>query len=236
MKSDYQIREGFTANVIHVGNEQTPVLIIDDFLMSIEALKQCAYNDVDFKQDQYSFYPGCRTRLPDEYANTCLNFLLGGIRKIYQLQGNVKPHPYNLYYSLITLAEQDLVPLQRIPHFDTNYHYHFAILHYLDDKPHGGTGLFRHKQTGFERINEQRKQTYFDSLQHHFDAHGEPEAKYCIESNELFELYHQIDYKPNRLVIYPGNLLHSTIVNTETDVSADPKQGRLTANMFVDFK
>jgi hypothetical protein len=49
-------------------------------------------------------------------------------------------------------------------------------------------------------------------------------------------LYHQIEYRPNRLVIYPGNLLHSTIVNPQTDIDANPSSGRLTTNIFINFQ
>ena len=49
------------------------------------------------------------------------------------------------------------------------------------------------------------------------------------------ELYHRIDYRPNRLVVYPGCLLHSGLVNPVIDVDSNPRTGRLTANIFVDF-
>ena len=37
----------------------------------------------------------------------------------------------------------------------------------------------------------------------------------------------------DRLVIYRGSLLHSGIIAPGTPLSADPRHGRLTANLFV---
>jgi hypothetical protein len=54
-------------------------------------------------------------------------------------------------------------------------------------------------------------------------------------SNDEYELYHRIEYRPNRLVVYPGCLLHSGLVNPAVDINPDPRTGRLTANIFVDF-
>ena len=38
---------------------------------------------------------------------------------------------------------------------------------------------------------------------------------------------------PDRLVIYQGSLLHSGIIPPGMSFSADPREGRLTANIFV---
>ena len=65
--------------------------------------------------------------------------------------------------------------------------------------------------------------------------HGTPPARYCRGSDAHFELIHQVDYRPDRLLIYPGNLLHSGLIEPDRDLSADPARGRLTANLFLDF-
>ena len=68
------------------------------------------------------------------------------------------------------------------------------------------------------------------------ETHGEPAQRYIDGSTDHFELYSHIEYKPNRLVAYPGCLLHSGLVNPKHDINPDPRTGRLTANIFVDFK
>jgi len=38
---------------------------------------------------------------------------------------------------------------------------------------------------------------------------------------------------PDRMLIYQGSLLHSGIISKGMKFSADPREGRLTANLFV---
>ena len=59
---------------------------------------------------------------------------------------------------------------------------------------------------------------------------------YQTGTNQQYELIDSIAYRANRLVIYPGNLLHSTLVDNTNDISANPEIGRLTANVFVEFQ
>ena len=42
-----------------------------------------------------------------------------------------------------------------------------------------------------------------------------------------------VDAVADRIIIYPGSLLHSGIIPREMNFSADPREGRLTANLFV---
>ncbi|MCW8125914.1 DUF6445 family protein [Microbulbifer halophilus] len=132
-------------------------------------------------------------------------------------------------------APESLSDLQRIPHFDTSSPYFFALLLYLNPGPRGGTGFFRHRSTGFERVSEERTETYFSSTDQFLREQGGPSAGYVTESRDGFELYHRIDYQQHRLSIYPGSLLHSILVDTETDIDPDPRSGRLTANLFFEF-
>ncbi|MGY0650046.1 MAG: DUF6445 family protein, partial [Paraglaciecola chathamensis] len=71
---------------------------------------------------------------------------------------------------------------------------------------------------------------------HYIEHIAQPKMRYITESTEQFTLYDQVDYRPNRLVIYPGNLLHSGLIIPDRDISADPTEGRLTANIFIEFK
>ena len=66
-------------------------------------------------------------------------------------------------------------------------------------------------------------------------ANGLPAEKYINASDDQFELIDKIDHRPNRMAVYPGNLLHSGLIVPERDISGDPAKGRLTANMFIYF-
>jgi hypothetical protein len=219
-----------------VGKENIPVNIIDDFGINTADIINDACTHTQFDGVNNSYYPGIRAQLPKAYVITVLQAVYQLIAKIYKVPIHLQLKPQETYYSLITYQESDLSLVQRMPHFDTSRHYYFAVLHYLNDAPHGNTGLFRHVQTQLDRVEESNVNYYLNAAQQYIDNNGEPPQTYVTDSSEHFELYHEIEYKPNRLVIYPGHLLHSILVNCDTDIDANPATGRLTANTFIEFK
>ncbi len=233
--TDFKVNPNINPVIKKVGKEQTPVIIIDDFITELTPILNDAYNNQTFSMDSNSFYPGIRSRLPTDYVLEILKAVYQGIYQVYDIPRTLKLKLMLNYFSLINKPEEELALLQRIPHFDTNNPYYFAILHYLNPSEHGGTGLFRHTVTDFERISEERVGRYIKSSEQFMELNGEPNAKYHNSSSDLFKLYDEIAYKQNRLVIYPGNLLHSTIVDLQKDIDGSPQTGRLTSNIFVDF-
>lgn len=218
-----------------VGNERTPVIVIDEPVVATEALKEAASQDRGFHVDRGFAYPGVRTRLPDDYVDTLLPPLLSLLREIYEIPDSLEHQVIHRLFSLITTPPEDLGVLQRIPHFDTLNRWYFATVHYLNPGTYGGTGIFRHRPTGFERISNNRYQDYVAAAEAHMKANGLPDAKYIDTSTDHYELIEELDYRPNRMVVYPGNLLHSGLVQPDRDIGWDAKTGRLTANMFIDF-
>jgi hypothetical protein len=109
------------------------------------------------------------------------------------------------------------------------------VLHYLNDGPYCDTGLFRHRETGYERVTAGNVDGYIAARERWVDRNGPGEACYIKGSDAQFELYDRVEYRPNRLAVYPGCLLHSGLVDPAVDIDADPRSGRLTANVFVDF-
>jgi hypothetical protein len=59
---------------------------------------------------------------------------------------------------------------------------------------------------------------------------------YIQGSDDFFEQIGAVEAVPDRLVIYQGALLHSGIIPPAMSFSADPREGRLTANLFVHGK
>jgi hypothetical protein len=165
-----------------------------------------------------------------------LNSVFRLLFEVYSVPASLNLKPVNTVYSLIATPEDELSLAQCVPHFDSNSAWYLAVLHYLNPGDFCSTGLFRHRPTGFEKITEDRLGNFLASSRAYTDEHGEPPQSYINESAGQFELYEEIAYKPNRLVVYPGNLLHSGLVNPAVDINPDPRSGRLTANIFVDFK
>lgn len=219
-----------------VGAEQTPVIVIDDVLLRPALIETDACSSNSFTRDEKGFYPGARSSMPKDYIIEILRATYQQIAQIYKVPTALQLKPQAGYYSLVTKAESALSTLQRIPHFDAVQPYYFALLLYVNPRAHGGTGFFRDNTTQFERITRQKEQHYLDSAAHYINHVASPQSGYICDSTQQFTLIEHVDYRPNRLVIYPGNLLHSGLINPQTDISLDPEQGRLTANIFIDFK
>lgn len=229
------VSPGAHASVKLVGEEKTPVIVIDDYGSDCEPVLQHAYRQ-SYHFDEKGYYPGVRARLPTSYAFSLLKPLYNKLREIYAVPSYLNFVPQMGYYSLVSQPAAKLSLLQRIPHFDSNRPYYFAILHYLNPGEFGGTAFFKHKPTAYERVSEERVGTYRQTSTEYFERNGEPEPAYIIGSTDLYQLCDTVEYRPNRLVIYPGNLLHSGVIESQADINSDPVTGRLTANIFVDFQ
>lgn len=218
-----------------IGDERTPVIVIDDFALDTSDVVSHARNAVAFGPESSSAYPGVRGPLPRQYVIAVLDALYNGLYRTYGIPTSLRLRPQNAVYSLVATRPADLTLSQSVPHFDSNNPYYFAVTHFLNPGQFGGTGFFRHEPTGFEKITHDRLAAYLRAGEAHVSRHGAPQAGYITCSTGHFAMYHQVDYRPNRLVAYPGSLLHSGLVEGR-DIDEDPGSGRLTANIFVEFQ
>ncbi|WP_261389806.1 DUF6445 family protein [Ferrimonas balearica] len=222
--------------VSRVGRERTPILVVDDAVQCVASLRDVACQCGEFKSAMGAFYPGIRAPLPPSYVIDVVNRAVPLLRQLHGVPEHYQLRPAGFSFSLLTQSPERLQPLQRLPHFDTPDPYHFALLHYLNPGPHGSTALFRHRESGYERIDAKRMDGYFSLAQSALDELMKLPPAYMVESNHHYDCYYSVPYRENRLAIYPGNLLHSIQVNPEQDISDDPLSGRLTANLFIRFE
>jgi hypothetical protein len=233
----YKINPQCKIQLDNVGHEKTPVIIIDDFMSDITTVIKSAINeDYIGGQEHNNYYPGVRAPVGNEYGMTLLKALAPLFYNIFKVPKTLTLRPQNGSFSLLTQQEKQMSLAQCLPHFDNTLMFSFAAMHYLNPGSFGGTGLYRHKPTGYENINAARKEHYMTAAQDFIDNNGNPEQKYFTHSTNHYELIKLIEYKPNRLVIYPSTLLHSAfITNPKRDICNEPKTGRLTANFFIEF-
>lgn len=219
-----------------VGRERTPVLVIDSLTQNCDAFINYACHEARFTLDETSGYPGVRAPLPQDYATAVLGALYPLLQQIYTVPPDHKMWPVNAVFSLVCTPEAQLRVLQSLPHFDSARRYYFAMTHYLNPGDFGGTALYRHRPTGFENVTQDRLDTYVQAGDQYLTEHGDPRPGYFGDSDGHYRRIDQVDWMPNRLVAYPGSLLHSGLVQPSRDLSDDPRTGRLTANLFVCFQ
>jgi hypothetical protein len=138
-------------------------------------------------------------------------------------------------FSIVTLPPGDLAPSQRIPHIDTVDPLQFAFLHFLCDGRFGGTAFYRHRATGFETLTAERQRSYEQTRDRELESLGD-ETGYIVGDTEHYEQTASVEARFDRMLVYRSRVLHSGRIDRGTTLSSDPRQGRLTANVFVNYR
>lgn len=235
MSALFSINEPSKIQTVTMGDHK--VLIIDDFLQNPDAMLEIAARSQFSAYPGYEErkgYPGIRSHVPDEYSYNITIFLEPLIKAHFNVPAQLDIRKSPCAFSLTTMAPEDLGPLQRTPHFDASTPHHMAVLLYLCDECHGGTGFYRHNATGLQQITDSTREHYLDVYYEEINARRPPE-KYFDDSNEQFTLIGMLPARYNRLVAYRGSLLHTACINPELSIDANPRTGRLTCNTFYDF-
>jgi hypothetical protein len=232
---DFPLQPSLNWQVSEIGTEKTPVIVIDGVLQDPDALVDYAAKEVAFTEviDERGGYPGVRAPAPLNYVGTFVKAVDSLIRDVYGLS-NVALANAECSLSIVTTERSSLQPKQCLPHIDTSYPLQFAILHFLCDKPFGGTAFFRQNATGYERISPDRYETYEASLDISLARTGRMRDYIADDDPDYFKIA-SFDATFDRTLIYPSCILHSGIITQETIFSKDPRRGRLTSNIFVSY-
>jgi hypothetical protein len=217
-----------------LGREGEPVVVVDDLLADPDAFVDLVADTCRFtpQQGPANYYPGVRAHAPDGYLQAVTRALAPLVMRTFpELAG--RPVRGSDCMSLVTLTPEALNLAQRVPHTDTPNATQIAILHYLCEPSHGGTGFFRHRATGFETITPERQQTYFETL--HAELQAAPPQGYVKGCTPLFDQIGAVEARFNRAIFYRSRLLHSGKIGETFDFSPDPRRGRLTGNVFLIF-
>jgi hypothetical protein len=236
MSDPFAIRMPPVIRSVRIGEHQ--VILIDDFLENpkalVEAARRSTFSPYPGREERKG-YPGLRAPVPADYSARITELLEPLIRLNFQVPEALTLHKSACAFSLTTTPPQELGPLQRTPHFDASTPFHMAVLLYLCDEHHGGTGFYRHKATGLQQITPHTRERYLDLYYEEINRRA-PAPRYFDESDEQFSFLGMIPARFNRLVAYPGSLLHSACVNPACSINSDPLLGRLTVNTFYDFQ
>lgn len=233
MQYDFTVNPAMTAQVLHVGRERQPVVILDDFMRSGQSLVELAAT-VPFSRPP-SHYPGLVAPLHPDYVSNLLSAIRPFVRDTFGLVVDRPPRLYSCFYGVATIRPEQLSVGQRHPHIDTPDPGRLAVLHYLCDESHGGTSFYRDRATGLESMNAQQLPQFMERMQKDTRENGPLPAGYMEGANRLYERTEYIAAKFNRLLLYRSRVLHSASISKICNFSANPRSGRLTANVFLEF-
>jgi hypothetical protein len=213
-----------------IGNERSPVVVIEDMWSDPETLVDAAASKSDYSARSL-YYPGVRSSAPSEYARAAVKQLSELIRSTFELNGELSITDST--FSLVVTPAENLVAFQRVPHFDSADPNRIALLHYLCGPEHGGTSFYRHRSSGIEIVTDLNRDRYIKLVNAEVKSHGMPPAQFIDEDTALFERIAKYDCSFNRALIYRGNSLHSVTTPPAFVPSGNPRTGRLTVNTFL---
>lgn len=212
-----------------IGEEGTAVAVVDDCLAAPEAAVAVAAA-LGFAPIG-PYYPGVRASLGPGAAaafGAALNEIIVGALSIKAARW-----AGDCFFSIVTAAPSSLAPIQRLPHFDGLEEDRVAAVLFLASSDFGGTSFYRHRTTGFETVSEGRYPAYGEALKADVVRHGLPPAAYIGDGAPLFDEIATFEPVFNRLLLYRGAALHCSRMRNTAALSADPRKGRLTLNLFL---
>jgi hypothetical protein len=217
-----------------IGNEKNKLLIFDNFFKNPNVLVNL-FNEsktLTKSKGNENFYPGVHSPINNEYNKILYNALKPFIKKHFKL-----PVAYleniDSDFSVVTTPPDKLNQNQSIPHYDSIGKGRLAILLYLCHPPFKGTGFYRHIETGFESMKKSRTEQYWGIVENQI-SHNQFENKYINEGNEYYSKIWEAELKFNRLIIYPNQILHSSLIDPLL-INNPPINGRLTLRTFLYF-
>ena len=218
------------------GNSQSPVVVIDDFSGDSEGIAALADALAPFPHvGGRNYYPGLRRIITDKDGEA-IAYVDRTCREAAQfIAGAFDVGGFALIeasFSLVTDRPIQLLPPQRCPHFDSTDQKYYALLHYLRVPANSGTAFYRQRSTGIERVTDGNLPNFVRTAQAEV-VRLPPDSGYISGSDAFFEQIGAIEAIPDRMIIYQGSLLHSGIIPTDMNFSTDPREGRLTTNIFV---
>lgn len=218
-----------------IGTEQNPVVVIDEFSGRVGEILEIAEQLAPYPALMGNYYPGVRRMITPADAEADAYVEQTCERAGQFIAGAFDVDGFDLIeasFSMVATAPSDLSPPQRAPHFDSPDPKYYALLHYLRVPAGSGTAFYRQRSTSIERVTEANID-HFVSTAKREAALLPPDSGYISGSDQFFEQIAAIEAIPDRLLIYQGSLLHSGIIPRDMNFSDDPREGRLTANLFV---
>lgn len=221
--------------LLRLGRTQSPVVVVDDFTGAVEQVQSLAGELAPFPAIEGNYYPGLR-RFIGQQDVAAYAYVQSVCEKAAPfLGGAFDVESFDLQeasFSLVTTPPGRLQPVQKAPHFDVAEQNVFALLHYLRVPPGSGTAFYRHRATGIERVTSDNVGSYVAAAAGELPRIAAGEG-YISGSDEFYEQIGSVEAVPDRVVIYHASLIHSGIIPAGMLLSADPREGRLTANFFL---
>ncbi len=218
--------------LVHVGRRGIRVSRIDNVLHDPEGVAALGFAQ-SYSKDPSNLYPGMRAPIPKSFSTAFRAWLTPILRRYGVLEGNQAIYHDESFFSVVTTASTDLLPIQAIPHFDSADPNLYAAVIYLCDTRFSGTTFYRHRKTGYEEITAENHNNYNISLDNDLRIHGVPKKEYVNGDSLLFEAIFTNELKFNSAIVYPSRILHAADIDRQFNPPRDKSEWRLTVTALL---
>lgn len=216
----------------HLGKEQQPLVIIDNFVKNPQGLLDYAIQQHDVLPVT-GHRPGLRSAAPLAYCTALSKELEPFLSDVFGLQRG-QFCQIDSYYSLVCTPLEQLSLEQRMPNFEQAKTHELAVIHYLCGVQHGGTSFYRHRSSGYEYIDQHRSAKYQKSMKKDIQQFGMPrQPSYINGDNVFFERIKSVAAVFNRALIYRCSSLHAGDIPENYQFDGNPLTGRFTLASFI---
>jgi hypothetical protein len=218
--------------LVHIGRRRLPIAVVDNVLHDPEAVAALGFAQ-SYAEDRSNLYPGVRSPMPERFSPALRAWLTPILRRNGVLGPDGVLHRDSSFFSVVTTASTDLLPIQCIPHYDSPDPNLFAAVIYLCDSRFCGTSFYRHRRTGYEEITPENQENYKLALATEMRLHGAPKKEYMNGDSLLFEAIFSNELRFNSAIIYPGRALHAANIPSQFKPPKDKSEWRLTITALL---
>ena len=230
---DLQINVNHKVNKVSIPETDKFIFIVDDFLDSLAPVLKFSY-DVAYFNPMFadgSFFPGMRDHMPTPYIRMLQEFFEQKI--LPQINSEASTANFHKsFLSLVTCKPENLTVEQKMPHVDSCNRNNYAFVHYISSANNGGTSIYKYLPQQLIEFNESDQAT-LEKMRQDVEQKIDEHCGYIDGSTSVFERVLKIPHVQNRLLIYPGNLLHSANIGSDCVLTANPRAGRLAISTFA---
>ena len=231
-ESMFAFNQNASVRSVRVGECPIAVTVADNVLLHPQRLAEFALGH-EFSADDGNLYPGVRARMPAGFSRPFQAWLTRTLHRTGVLEESGYIYEDASFFSIVNKSRAELLPLQRIPHYDSTDPRVLAAVIYLFDRAHCGTSFYRHRTTGYEKIGDDNVGNYRAALNRNMKHMGPPAREYTNGSTDSFERTHSVDSVFNRMVIYSGNLLHAADIDGSLLDGDNDSRWRLTVTSLI---
>jgi hypothetical protein len=218
--------------LVHIGRRGIKVTLIDNVLHDPRRVADLGFAQ-SYSADSTNLYPGLRAAMPESFSTAFRAWLTSILQRQGVLAADQALYRDTSFFSFVSTASKDLLPIQCIPHFDSTDPNLFAAVIYLCDTRFGGTAFYRHRRTGYEEITQENLHNYQVALNSDMRAHGAPKKEYMNGDTVQFEAIFSNELQFNSAIIYPCRVLHAAKIARQFDSPKSQHDWRLTVTALL---